>query len=153
MNPIALLQEASQILNVELTQHEKAPHIYLLNMKGISLRAVVAQDDSGLTIECPLREFEEGQLERTAEMLLAYNTQSFQSGGMRMVVGAQNILWIVNDILTLDWTGERLAKFLLGFLEVAVGWMQISNQMASLDKLAQDAPQEAAPEQSSMLTL
>lgn len=153
MKSAALLQEASQILNVEVTQHDKAPHIYLLNMKGISLRVVLAEDDIGMSIECPLREFEDSQLERTAEMLLAYNTQSFQSGGMRLVVGAQNILWIINDLHTESWEAERLAKFLLGFLEVAVGWMQISNQMVSLDKLAQEAPQSAPQEPSPMLTL
>ncbi|MFS8181979.1 Tir chaperone protein (CesT) family protein [Pseudovibrio denitrificans] len=138
-----LLSDACQILGVEPKEDEQDQSIRIVDLDAFSLKFKLVPDSDRICVSACLCELTPVQRDRILELVLVYNTQSFQSGGMRLVLIENDALVMHNDLRAVAWDAEKLAKFVLAFADVSAGWLKIVREMgaqaeASSDDLTQD---------------
>ena len=148
-----LLNDACQILGVEPQKDEQNPSIFSVDLDAFSLKFKLVADSDRICVSARLCELTPVQRDRILELVLVYNTQSFQSGGMRLVLIENDALVMHNDIRAVAWNAEKLAKFVLAFADVSAGWLKIVREMGVQAKNSSDDQMQDAFEPASLISL
>lgn len=148
-----LLNDACQILGVKPQEDELDPSIRVVDLDAFSLKFKLVADSDRICVSARLCELTAVQRDRILELVLVYNTQSFQSGGMRLVLIENDALVMHNDLRAVAWDAEKLAKFVLAFADVSAGWLKIVREMGGLAEGAADDDAHDLFEPASLISL
>ncbi len=127
----SLLKEACALLNVKAEKTTDEADSFHILLETFALKLRLRTEQGEIAASLPLATLSDAQLTQVAEMVLTYNTQSLQSGGMRIGLDKQNQLIMYNDLYAADWPADRLARFFTAFVEVSAAWRKVLTELTS----------------------
>ncbi|SDR14926.1 type III secretion system chaperone [Pseudovibrio sp. Tun.PSC04-5.I4] len=148
-----LLKEACALLNVEAIEDEQDQTVRVVKLDAFTLSFKLVPDVDRICVSARLCKLTPTQRDRILELVLVYNTQSFQSGGMRLVLIENDALVMHNDLRATSWTAEKLAKFILAFADVSAGWLKIVREMGTQVAEEPELTRSSVFESASMISL
>ena len=138
-----IMSEVGPLLEIDEIQEAEDGLAWLLAIEeGFAVLAELDEENERLILSAEIGAPQEAKRTRLYEMLLVYNAQWTQTGGIRMVLdepGGQVVQMF--DLAASNLEVSRLARILVNFVEIGLGWRQIVTESSGQPSESADPPE------------
>ncbi|WP_068310286.1 type III secretion system chaperone [Polycladidibacter hongkongensis] len=122
------IKEACTLLNIEALEDQSGANKLRVELDAFPLFIEFEEERQHIWVSAPLCQYSDAEASAMANLILIYNSQSFQTGGMRMSLSEDGTVEMTNDVVVGEWNAERTAQFLMVFTDISVHWALLLRQ-------------------------